>query len=179
MKGLPERTVASQFSAGSLADSPNKDPVPVSSDQKSCDAKSSKASLWSSFFASTVSIFETYSESSVCGKKASNSRTYGWTTALRRAVTGGSMKRLQERIIGPSKTFLFSSTSEIWLLGVCYKALQEVSSGNAVHGNGLDAFEKDFSSRIWMTYRKGWFYMQAFFSQLIRLAQFLCIIMAR
>ncbi|XP_019055777.1 PREDICTED: cysteine protease ATG4-like isoform X2 [Nelumbo nucifera] len=65
------------------------------------------------------------------------------------------MRRLQERILGPSKTGVSSSTSEIWLLGVCYKVSEEDSSGNLVNGNGLVAFTEDFSSRIWMTYRKG------------------------
>ncbi|XP_043721606.1 cysteine protease ATG4-like [Telopea speciosissima] len=155
MKDLAERTVGPKIPAGNSVDSKYKHPATVSSDQKSDNTNSSKASLWSSFFVSTISLFETYNESSVREKRAFNTRTYGWANALKRVVTGSSMKRLQERILGPSKTFFSSSTSEIWLLGVCYKTSKEISSSDAVHDNGLDAFEKDFSSKIRMTYRKG------------------------
>ncbi|KAF8393712.1 hypothetical protein HHK36_019910 [Tetracentron sinense] len=155
MKGMPEKTLASKYPAGSSIGSPNIDPTSFNSGQKISESKSSKGSVWSSFFSSAFSFFETYSESHFCEKKAFQTRTYGWSTAMSRVVTGGSMRRLQECILGPSTTGGFSSTSEIWLLGVCYKVSQEESSDNAVISNGLDAFVEDFSSRIWMTYRKG------------------------
>ncbi|XAR72207.1 hypothetical protein NMG60_11018772 [Bertholletia excelsa] len=60
------------------------------------------------------------------------------------------MRRFQERVLGLNKTGMSSSTSDIWLLGVCYKILPEDSSSNIVA-----AFEEDFSSRILLTYRKG------------------------
>ncbi|RWR73634.1 Elongation factor [Cinnamomum micranthum f. kanehirae] len=127
MKGLPERSVASNFTQGSSTDSTNSDPNVVSLDQKTSKTKSSKASIWSSFFPS-FSIFEACPESSPCGKKEFSSRTYGWTTTLRRAVKINSMRRFQERFLGLNKTDFSSSTSEKWLLGVCYKASSEESS---------------------------------------------------
>lgn len=151
MKGLPERSVASNFTQGSSTDSTNSDPNVVSLDQKTSKAKSSKASIWSSFFPS-FSIFEACPESSPCGKKEFSSRTYGWTTTLRRAVKINSMGRFQERFLGLNKTDFSSSTSEKWLLGVCYKASSEESSDGVIPGNG---FLQDFSSRIWITYRRG------------------------
>ncbi|XP_077246602.1 cysteine protease ATG4-like [Tasmannia lanceolata] len=155
MKGLPERAVASKFPAGNSTESTNSDPASASSDAQTSHTKSSKASFLSSFFASTFSIFEPYIESSHCERKASNTRTHGWTAAVRRAMTSGSMRRLQERIFGLSKSVVSSSTSEIWLLGVCYKVSPEESSSDAILGNGLVAFFQDFSSRIRLTYRKG------------------------
>ncbi|XP_077221067.1 cysteine protease ATG4-like isoform X1 [Tasmannia lanceolata] len=155
MKGLPERAVASKSPAGNSTDSTNSDPASVCSDPQTSHTKSPKGSLWSSFFASTFSIFEAYSESSNGERKACNTRTYGWTTAVRRAVTSGSMRRLQEHLLGPSKTGVSSSTSEIWLLGVCYKVSPEESFSDVILGDGLVAFFQDFSSRIRMTYRKG------------------------
>ncbi|XP_077221068.1 cysteine protease ATG4-like isoform X2 [Tasmannia lanceolata] len=65
------------------------------------------------------------------------------------------MRRLQEHLLGPSKTGVSSSTSEIWLLGVCYKVSPEESFSDVILGDGLVAFFQDFSSRIRMTYRKG------------------------
>ncbi|XP_021907058.1 cysteine protease ATG4 [Carica papaya] len=71
------------------------------------------------------------------------------------SVAGGTMRRIQERVLGPSKTGISSSTVDIWLLGVLYKISQDESSGEAAAGNGLLAFKQDFSSRILITYRKG------------------------
>lgn len=148
MKGLPERSVASDYTQGSSTDSTNSDPNFVSLDQKTSKTKPSKAPIWSSFLPS-FSIFEACPESSSCGKK--DSRTYGWTTTLRRAIRINSMKRLQERL-GMNKADVSSSTSEKWLMGVCYKVSSEESSDGAISGNG---FLQDFSSRIWITYRRG------------------------
>ncbi|XP_021273515.1 cysteine protease ATG4-like isoform X2 [Herrania umbratica] len=65
------------------------------------------------------------------------------------------MRRIHERVLGPSKIGISSSTSDIWLLGVCYKISQVSSSGDVDASDGLAAFKRDFSSRILMTYRKG------------------------
>ncbi|XP_070680375.1 cysteine protease ATG4-like isoform X4 [Malus domestica] len=127
---------------------------PKSSDSGSRDSKHNKASLWSNFFESAFSIFETHSESSITDKKESHSRNNGWTAAVRKAVSSGSMRRIQEHVLGSSRIGI-SSASDIWLLGVCYKVSQDDSSGDAPINNGLGAFEQDFSSRILMTYRKG------------------------
>ncbi|KAI7728619.1 hypothetical protein M8C21_028658 [Ambrosia artemisiifolia] len=67
---------------------------------------------------------------------------------------GGSMRRIQERVLG-YRTNVSISVSDIWLLGVCYKICLEDPSQEVVCSNGYAAFSEDFSSRILMTYRKG------------------------
>ncbi|WZZ82291.1 hypothetical protein YC2023_102863 [Brassica napus] len=64
-------------------------------------------------------------------------------------MASGAIRRLQDRVLGPSRTGIPSSTSEIWLLGVCYKISESESSQVA------DAFTQDFSSFVLMTYRRG------------------------
>lgn len=112
----------------------------------------SKSSLWSSFLASAFSIFETYNNSDT-EKKPLHSRANGWTSAVKKVVSAGSMRRIHERVLGPSRTGISNSTSDIWLLGQCYKLSQNESP--AADANGLAAFYEDFSSRIIITYRKG------------------------
>ncbi|XP_057486720.1 cysteine protease ATG4-like isoform X2 [Actinidia eriantha] len=121
----------------------------VSSEPRSSEIKVSKTSLWSAFFLSAFSIFETHGDPKVCGKKGSS----GWTQAVKKVMNGGSMRRFQERVLGLNKTGISSSTSDIWLLGVCYKISQEGSSSD--YSDGVAAFVEDFSSRILLTYRKG------------------------
>ncbi|XP_068329416.1 cysteine protease ATG4-like isoform X3 [Pyrus communis] len=154
MKGFCETAVASKCSSKSSTDSTDRGSSSACSDSGSRDSKHDKASLWSNFFASAFSIFETHSESSITEKKEGHSRKNGWTAAVRKAVTIGSMRRIHERVLGSRRTGI-SSASDIWLLGVCYKVSQDDSSGDAPIDNGLGAFEQDFSSRILMTYRKG------------------------
>ncbi|XP_061988101.1 cysteine protease ATG4-like [Rosa rugosa] len=62
-----------------------------------------------------------------------------WTAAV--------MRRIHQRVVGSSRTAAISSTSHVWLLGVCYKFDESESAPLA--------FEHDFSSRILMTYRRG------------------------
>ncbi|KAI3817297.1 hypothetical protein L1987_11086 [Smallanthus sonchifolius] len=69
-------------------------------------------------------------------------------------MNGGSMRRIQERVLG-YKTNISNSVSDIWLLGVCYKISLEDPSQEPVHSSGYASFSEDFSSRILMTYRKG------------------------
>nr|XP_024933160.1 cysteine protease ATG4-like isoform X2 [Ziziphus jujuba var. spinosa] len=104
--------------------------------------------------ASALSVFESRTQSSDCEKRGVNLRRDGWTAAVRKVLTGGSMRRFQERILRSCRTGMSSSTSDIWLLGVCYRVLPDDSEDSATD-NGLVAFERDFSSRILMTYRKG------------------------
>ncbi|RZC47979.1 hypothetical protein C5167_040939 [Papaver somniferum] len=129
----------------------------VSAEQEVSDTnKSAKGSLWSSFFPSSFSVFEAYSDASQSGKNSTDAKSAnGWATTMKRIVSGSSMRALRERLIGPSNTGVSSSTSEIWFLGVCYKISPEDLSSDSTHGNGLVEFVDDFSSRIWMTYRKG------------------------
>ena len=74
---------------------------------------------------------------------------------MRKVVTGGSMRRFQERVLGSSRTDISSSDGDIWLLGVCHKISQQESTGGVDTSNGLASFEQDFSSKILVTYRKG------------------------
>lgn len=115
---------------------------------------STKASLWSGFFTSTFSIFEHHKESSVSEKKAVHSRQNVWTT-VRKVMTSGSMRRIHERILGSRRSGVYSSGGDIWLLGVCHKISQDQASDDAVTSNCVAGYELDFSSRILMTYRKG------------------------
>ncbi|XWS33056.1 hypothetical protein CRYUN_Cryun22dG0045400 [Craigia yunnanensis] len=152
MKGFHERNVALKCSSKTAIDS---SPSPgTGSEPGPSDSKFSKTSVWSNFFASAFSIFDTYSESSACVKKASRGKNNWWTAAVKRVVSGCSMRRIHERVLGPSKIGISSSTSDIWLLGVCYRIMQE-SSGDVDSTNELTAFKRDFSSRILITYRKG------------------------
>ncbi|XP_023637856.1 cysteine protease ATG4b isoform X2 [Capsella rubella] len=70
-------------------------------------------------------------------------------------MASGAIRRFQERVLGPSRTGISSSTSEIWLMGVCYKISEGESSEEADSGHVLTAFGQDFSSLILMTYRRG------------------------
>ncbi|XP_050238724.1 cysteine protease ATG4-like [Mercurialis annua] len=118
------------------------------------NSTTTKGTLWSSFFTSAFSVFDTYRDSPTNSEKKGSHTHNGWTSAVKKIVSGGSMRRIQERILGPSRTGVCSTTSDIWLLGVCYK-MSEDEGGDAATSNGLASFTHDFSSRILMTYRKG------------------------
>ncbi|KAM7274874.1 hypothetical protein ACFE04_016740 [Oxalis oulophora] len=154
MKGFLERAVTSKYSSKSTADSPNRSPSSVSSETSSEKTNLQNSYLFSGFFASAFSIFGTSSESS-CEEKSVHTRENVWTTVKRVVGSNSSMWRLQERVLGPSKTGIASSTSDIWLLGVHYKISQDDSSGDSAVKDGLTGFKEDFSSRILITYRKG------------------------
>ncbi|KAL6209721.1 hypothetical protein ACLB2K_020661 [Fragaria x ananassa] len=75
-----------------------------------------------------------------------------WKDRIRRFTMDGSwtaavMRRIHERVVGSSRAAPISSSSDVWLLGVCYNFDESESSPLA--------FEQDFSSRILMTYRRG------------------------
>jgi len=63
-------------------------------------------------------------------------------------VGSGSMWRL----LGCTKVL---TSSDVWFLGKCYKVSPEESSSDSDSESGHAAFLDDFSSRIWITYRKG------------------------
>jgi hypothetical protein len=140
--------------------------VPAASSKAgSSDSKFPKASLWSTFFTSGFSVDETYSESSSSEKKTVHSRNSGWAAAVRKVVSGGSMRRFQERVLGSIRTDVSSSDGDIWLLGVCHKISPHESTGDVDTRNVFAAFEQDFFSKILITYRKGllnvyYFYIQ-------------------
>uniref|UniRef100_A0A2P2JY10 Cysteine protease n=1 Tax=Rhizophora mucronata TaxID=61149 RepID=A0A2P2JY10_RHIMU len=155
MKGFHDRSVAPKWCSKGTVDASNRSLAYDSLESESSNLKSSKACLWSSFFASAFSVFESYSDSSSCEKKAVLTRNNGWTSAVKKILGGGSMRRIQERVLGPNKKGIPSATSDIWLLGVCYQISNDGSSEDAASSSGLAAFTHDFSSRILMTYRKG------------------------
>lgn len=61
---------------------------------------------------------------------------------------GGSMWRF----LGCGKAL---TAGDVWFLGKCYKLSSEESSSDSDSEGGHVAFLEDFSSRIWITYRKG------------------------
>ncbi|KAJ7961980.1 Cysteine protease [Quillaja saponaria] len=155
MVGHHEKIVCSKCSSRNSGDTLDKSPASVCSEAGSSDSKFSKASLWSSFFTSAFTVFETYSASAASEKKSVHSRQSGWAAAVKKVVNSGSMRRIHERVMGSRRTDISSLGGDIWLLGVFYKFSEQDSSGDADTGNRLAAFEQDFSSKILMTYRKG------------------------
>lgn len=155
MKGLDERDLAPKSSSETVVDTVSTSQATSGAEPEASSSKCAKNSLWSDFFASAFSVFETYSESSSGEKNNVHSKNNGWAAAVKRAISVGPMRKFQERVLGPSKTGISSQTSDIWLLGVCYKISGDESSGDADTSYGLDAFKQDYSSRILMTYRKG------------------------
>ncbi|MED6210582.1 Cysteine protease atg4 [Stylosanthes scabra] len=65
------------------------------------------------------------------------------------------MRRFQERVLGTGRTEISSSDGDVWLLGVCHNISQQESTANVDTSNEFAAFEQDFSSKILVTYRKG------------------------
>lgn len=155
MKGCSERTVASEYSFKSSSDSENRNQCSTGPEPGPSGKKFSKTSLWSGL-ASAFSKFDKHSESKGVGKKGNSSgRVHGWSTAVKRIMNVSSMRRIQERVLGLNKAELSISTSDIWLLGVCYKMHQEDSSADPAQSDRFAAFLEDFSSRIRTTYRRG------------------------
>ncbi|KAI4357426.1 hypothetical protein L6164_001374 [Bauhinia variegata] len=153
MRSFCERIGSARCSSKSSTET--LDQVHACSEAESSDSKFSKAPLWSRFFSPPFSVFETHSESSTSEKKAVHSRNSGWAAAVREVLTGGSMRRIHERVLGTSRTDISSSDGDIWLLGVCHKISQHDSTGVVDTSNGFAAFEQDFFSKILITYRKG------------------------
>ncbi|XP_076924625.1 cysteine protease ATG4-like [Bidens hawaiensis] len=151
MKNVPDRTDTT------TVNSPDKICGPNCSEAGPSTRKSPKSSLWSGFLISAFSVFDTHNESKVIHKKnqeTSSGNHHGWTATVKRVMNSGSMRRIQERVLG-YKTNVSNSVSDIWLLGVCYKISLEDPSQEPVHSSGYAAFSEDFSSRILITYRKG------------------------
>lgn len=153
MKNIPDRTDSNS------TDSPDRICRSIGSETGQSNRKSPKSSLWSGFLVSSFSVFDTHSVSKVFQKKnqETSAGNHGWTAAVKRVLNGGSMRRIQERVLG-YKANVSNSISDIWLLGVCYKITLEDPSQEPVHSSGYAAFSEDFSSRILMTYRKGFFF---------------------
>ncbi|KAL1539488.1 Cysteine protease atg4 [Salvia divinorum] len=156
----------------SSTNSPTKSPGSVSGEAEpgiGCRKHQKSAALLSGIWPPALSIFgnssgspkrseckgySTNSSSSTRKKLASGKNYYeSWRAAVRRVMmNGGSMRR----ILGFSRTVISNSNSDIWLLGVCYHVAQEgEDSSNPTQSEGFAAFVDDFSSRILITYRKG------------------------
>ncbi|XP_027163003.1 cysteine protease ATG4-like [Coffea eugenioides] len=146
MKGSSERIVSSKHSS---IDSPRTVATSTSSEAGPSSHSIHKTSVWSGFLVSAFAIFNSYSEPR--GNKVSSTKNLGWTTALKRVVNSGSMRR----ILGLNKAGISSSRSDIWLLGTCYKVTDNDSITDPSQSEGFASFVEDFSSRILITYRKG------------------------
>lgn len=99
------------------------------------------------------------------------SGNHAWMSSLKKTISSGinsssssfsivSIRRLNRCILGMTlgKTNdIYSSNSEVWLLGLCYR-IGEASppdESTSELQNGQVGFQRDFFSRIWITYRKG------------------------
>ncbi|KAH6758647.1 Peptidase family C54 protein [Perilla frutescens var. frutescens] len=171
MKGFPESDTDPIANSSrknlSCTNSAKNSPGSVSGEAEpgiGCSKHQKSAALWSGIWPPGISIFgyssgspkksECRNCSSIRRKSASGKNYYeGWRAAVRRVVmNGGSMRR----ILGFSRTNISNSNSDIWLLGVCYHVAQEgEDSSNPTQSEGFAAFVEDFSSRILITYRKG------------------------
>ncbi|KAK4477770.1 hypothetical protein RD792_017032 [Penstemon davidsonii] len=153
----------------------NKIPGAVSSEAEPsvCNSNNqNSATSWSGFWPPALSIFgDLYhnnyskSESKNFGSNSSSSssrkklvgKNYyeGWRATVRRMMmNGGSMRR----ILGFNRAGVSSSKSDIWILGVCYRVAIEGDDSNSsdpTQSEGFAAFVEDLSSRILITYRKG------------------------
>lgn len=152
MKSFLEKAGALKCSSKSSSD---RNSASLPSEQGHSDNKFSKPSSLSGFISSAFSVLDKHSDSSNCGKKPVHVKHNDWKAAVRKAVSFGSMWRIQECVLGSGKSAISSSTSDIWLLGVCYKVSQDEPSGESSASSRLTLFEEDFSSRILITYRKG------------------------
>ncbi|KAL7090425.1 hypothetical protein ACP275_12G040400 [Erythranthe tilingii] len=151
--------------------SPKNSPGSVSSEAEPSIRHSShkkSEAIWSVIWPTSIPIFGISngnraeselrnSGSSIIRKKSSSgSKNYyeGWRSAVRRVMMNGVTMR---RIWGFSRATTSSSKSNIWLLGVCYQVSQEgeESSSDPTQSEGFAAFVEDFSSRVLITYRKG------------------------
>ncbi|GFP90620.1 cysteine protease atg4 [Phtheirospermum japonicum] len=155
MKGSPETNCdpIHNFSRKKLNSnhSPNKNPGSVSPEAE-------PSIRYSKIWPPALSIFGSLSSGnhkSDFRKKSTSGRSYYevWRAAVRRAMMNGESMR---RILGFSRTSFSASRSDIWLLGICYQVSQEGDdSSNPTQSEGFAAFVEDFSSRILITYRKG------------------------
>ncbi|XP_075478363.1 LOW QUALITY PROTEIN: cysteine protease ATG4-like [Primulina tabacum] len=121
--------------------------------------------LWSGVWAPALSILgnlssdhgRSDSKSCCVRKKSGSGNNYyeGCKAAVRRVMINAISMR---RILGFGKTGSSASKSDIWLLGMCYQVAQEGDNANSsdpAESEGFASFVEDFSSRILITYRKG------------------------
>jgi cysteine protease ATG4 len=149
MTSLPEREEAPAPPPDSPREEAATPAAAVASSSSGSDHKEDsgsrqpKASILSGVFTPPFAIFEGQQED------WSSSGSYAWSRILRRFVGSGSMWRL----LGCGRVL---TSSDVWFLGKCYKVPpEEEESGDSESDSGHAAFLEDFSSRIWITYRKG------------------------
>ncbi|KAK9725303.1 hypothetical protein RND81_05G135000 [Saponaria officinalis] len=158
MKNLFDR-IGTVKSSSSIGSSSNRSPkfkrsLSSSSDRQPVTSSSSSAkgsSLLSGIVVSAFSVFESRGQRRGGGLRSNSN---GWAGTVRRVMASGSMKRIKEHVMGYCKSSVVTSGSDIWILGVCYK-LDDNAGGDPATSAGFAAFVEDFSSRILMTYRKG------------------------
>lgn len=155
MKAICDRYLPSKCSSSSASEKRDKSPTSLVSDSASRDNES-ELTLCPNVSAPSSSDSQPYREASTSEHKPDCTTNNGWTVILKTAsMASGAIRRFQERVLGPSRTGISSTTSEIWLLGVCYQISEGESSEEADSGRVLTAFRQDFSSLILMTYRRG------------------------
>ncbi|WVZ87726.1 hypothetical protein U9M48_034321 [Paspalum notatum var. saurae] len=144
---LEEGLLAAAAASSSSADD--------SESKEDSSSKQPKASILSGVFSPPFGNFEGQQGASPASENKPppppkpSSGSYGWSRILRRFVCSGSMWRL----LGCTKVL---TSSDVWFLGKCYKVSSlEESDGGTDPDSGHAAFLEDFSSRIWITYRKG------------------------
>lgn len=155
MKALCDRFVPQQCSSSSKSETHDISTASLVSDSGPRDNKS-KFTFWSNVFTPSSSVSQPHRESSTSDDKQVCATRNGWTAFVKRAfMASGAIRRFHERVLGPNRTGLPSSTSDVWLLGVCYKISEDEASRETGAGSVLAALQQDFSSKILMTYRKG------------------------
>lgn len=155
MKAICDRFLPAKCSSSSASEKRDKSPTSLVSDSASRDNES-ELTLCLNVSVPSSSDSQSYREASTSEHKPDCTTHNGWTVVLKTAsMASGAIRRFQERVLGPSRTGISSLTSEIWLLGVCYKTSEGESSEEADSGSILTALRQDFSSLILMTYRRG------------------------
>lgn len=150
MKDLYQSTSTSEYSSETPGDNSSIGIVNSAfSEAGPSSRRLHKPTLWSGFLVSAFSLFENSSEPKSTNRLC-NSKSYVWASAVKRMMNSSSMRR----IFGLNKTGFPCSKGEIWLLGICYKIAEEDSTDPA-QSEGFASFVDDFSSRILITYRKG------------------------
>ncbi|XP_074281285.1 cysteine protease ATG4-like [Silene latifolia] len=146
MKNLLDKISTSKSSSTDL--SPK---LKRSLSSSSCSGSSSGSSLLPAIVVSAFSGYESGRKSKGQGLSSGN----GWGATVKRIMASGSIRRIKETMLGYYKSSVVVSSSDIWLLGVCYKVHDDSTGGDPAASAGFAAFVEDFSSRILMTYRKG------------------------
>ncbi|XP_047067442.1 cysteine protease ATG4B-like [Lolium rigidum] len=159
MTSLPQRGAAPPSDSPSLSPSSHSgDAAAASSSSPAPEQNSGPKQCKASLLSSVLAVFDPDQGSSSSPSSASSSAgsrlpahasvSHAWSRVLRRIVGDGSMWRL----LGCARAL---TDADVWFLGKCYKLSSppEEPSGDSDSEHAM--FLEDFSSRIWITYRKG------------------------